>query len=197
MQCKPPDMRFYGELQDLNAGFLRLIINHGRAWQAPLLGLDAGATAALRRLSDTELEFIATTPGLLAGFTVLPPPQSVSELQSELHGADGHWLESARLFCTALMIYLWQIARRDQLVTALCVGPGARRVSRLADLSFREIQDATDRAMCQLNARFGGHPAFWPDLIRAARSRDDDFRMMSRLAIIPLTLAEHRSGTEI
>lgn len=197
MQCKAPDMRVYGELRDLNAGFLKLVIKHGHAWQAPVLGLDAGATAALRRLSDSELDFIATTPGLLAGFTVLPPPQSVSELQSWLHGADGHWLESARLFCTALMMYLWQIARRDRLVTALCVGPGTGRVSRLAALSFREIEGSADRAMCQLNARFGSHPTFWPDLIRAARSEDEEFRLMSRLAIIPLTLAEQRSGSEI
>ena len=197
MRCKPPDMRFYTELKDLNAGFLSLIVNHVNSWQEPVLGLEAGATAALRRLSDSELDFIATAPGMLAGFSILPPPQSVSESRADLRHSDDCWLESARMFCTALMTYLWQLARRDQLVTALCVGPGRARVNRLAALSFREIQGCANPAMYQLNARFSSHPTFWPDLIRAARSEDDELKALSRLAIIPLTLAEQRSSVLI
>jgi hypothetical protein len=194
MHCKPPDMRFYGELKDLNAEFLNLIIDHAKPWQEPVLGLDAGSALALRRLSDSELDFIAAAPGMLAGFTVLPSPQRVSESRADLHQSDERWLASARLFCIGMMTYLWQVARRDQLVATLCVGPANGRVARLAELSFREIQGCADRAMTQLNARFGGHPTFWPDLIRAARSEDQEFKALSRLAIIPLTLAEHRSA---
>jgi len=193
MQCKPPDMRFYGELKELNTEFLHLIVDHGKPWQEPLLGLDAGSASALRQLSDSELDFIATAPGMLAGFTVLPPPQRVSESRADLHQSDERWLASARMFCIGMMTYLWQLARRDQLVAALCVGPAGGRVSRLAELSFGEIQGCADRAMAQLNARFGEHPTFWPDLIRAARSDDAEYKSLSRLAIIPLTLAEHRS----
>jgi hypothetical protein len=196
MQCKPPEMRFYSELQDLNAGFLRLIVNHGTAWQAPLLGLDAGVTAALRQLTESELEFVATVPGMLAGFAALPPPQNISESASGWRGSDARWLEMVRLFCAGLMTYLWQLARRDKLVTTLCVGPDSGRVNSLAALSFREIQGFSDSAMCQLNARFASHPTFWPDLIRAARSEDDEFRALSRLAVIPLTLAEQRGSAQ-
>ena len=193
MQCKPPDIRFYDELKELNTEFLNLIIDYGEAWQEPVLGLDAGSASALRRLSDSELEFIATAPGMLAGFAVLPPTQRVSESRADLHQSDQRWLASARLFCTGMMTYLWQLARRDQLVAALCVGPANGRVGRLAELSFGEIQGFAGRAMAQLIARFGGHPTFWPDLIRAARSKDSELKALSRLAIIPLTLAEHRS----
>jgi hypothetical protein len=194
MQCKPPDMRFFGELKDLNAGFLNLIVDYGKSWQEPVLGLDAGSASALRRLSDSELDFIAAAPGMLAGFTVLPTHQRVWESRSDLYQSDERWLESARLFCIGMMTYLWQLARRDELVAALCVGSANGRVGRLAELSFREIQGCADRAMSQLNARFGCHPTFWPDLIRAARSEDLEFKAISRLAIIPLSLAEHRSA---
>ena len=197
MQCKPPDMRFYAELKDLNAGFLKLVIDHGSSWRESVFGLDAGSTAALRSLSEIELDYIAAAPGLLASFSILPPPRSVSEMRADLHRLDDRWLESARIFCIALMTYLWQLARRDPLVTTLCVGPGSARVSRLAELSFREIQGCADRATYQLKARFGNHPTFWPDLIRAARSQDAEFQALSRLAIIPLTVAEHRAGIDV
>lgn len=193
MQCKPPDMRFYSELKELNTEFLNLIVDHGKPWQKSVLGLDAGSASALRRLSDSEIDFIAAAPGLLAGFTVLPPPRGVSESRADLHRSDEHWLAAARLFCIGMMTYLWQLARRDQLVATLCIGPASGRIRGLAELSFGEIQGCADRAIAQLNARFGDHPTFWPDLIRAARSEDAEFKDLSRLAIIPLTLAEDRS----
>ena len=192
MQCKPPDMRFYGELKELNIQFLSLIVEYRRPWQEPVLGLDAGSAAALSRLSASELDFIATAPGLLAGFTQLPPQPSVCYSSIDLDQLDAKWLSSARHYCIGIMTYLWQLARRDQLVAALCVGPASRRISHFAELSFGDIQGCADRAIAQLNARFGDHPTFWPDLIRAARSQDAEFRDLSRLAIIPLTLAEHR-----
>ena len=192
MQCKPPDMRFYGELKELNIQFLSLIVDYGKHWQEPVLGLDAGSAAALCRLSASELDFIATAPGLLAGFTQLPLQPSVCEARVDLDQPDEDWLSSARHYCIGMMTYLWQLARRDQLVAALCVGPVSKRISHFAELSFGDIQGCADRAIAQLSARFGDHPTFWPDLIRAARSQDAELRDLSRLAIIPLTLAEHR-----
>ena len=43
-----------------------------------------------------------------------------------------------------------------------------------------------------LTARFGRHPRFWPDLIRAAVSADNQFRALSRLTIIPMAIAERQ-----
>ncbi|MDH3510778.1 MAG: hypothetical protein OER85_07955 [Gammaproteobacteria bacterium] len=194
MECKPPDMRFYDELKDLNAEFLHLIVEHGKSWQAPVLGLDAGSASALCRLSNSELDFIATAPGMLAGITMLPPSQRVSESRPDPHQSDERWLASARLFCIGLMTYLWQVARHDHFVAALCVGPVNGRVGDLAELSFGEIQGCADRVRSQLSVRFGAHPTFWPDLIRAARSEDPEFQALSRLAIIPLTLAEQHAA---
>jgi hypothetical protein len=87
-------------------------------------------------------------------------------------------------------MYLWQMARQDRLAAALCFGPEPGRVSRMADMSFREIQDCAGPAVYQLQARFARHSRFWPDLIRAARSADPDFQYLSRLTIIPLALAQ-------
>ena len=197
MQCEPPDMRFYSELKDLNRAFLSLIVDSGRSWQRPVFGLDAGCATALGHLSDPELDYIATAPGMLASLDVASAPQSVSESMQNLHRTDSGWIESTRLFCAATMTYLWQLARRDQLVTAMCVGPGGSYVGWLAALSFCDIQRSADRAIGRLNARFARHPTFWPDLIRAARSADHEFRAFARLSIIPLTLAEQRARDAI
>jgi hypothetical protein len=193
MRCKPPDKRFYEELKDLNAGFLALIADHRLEWHGPLLGLDAGVVAGIRSLSQSELDFIAATPGSLAGFPTLPPPHIVAESQAHTRPVNDRWLEAARLYSTELVMYLWQIARRDQLVATLCVGTVAGRAGQLADMSLREIQGCA-AAVYQLEARLGRHRRFWPDLIRAARSADRDFRFWSRMTIIPLTLAEGRAA---
>jgi hypothetical protein len=190
MRCKPPDTRFYTELRDLNAGFLALIADPAVTWHGPLFGLGAGIVAALRGLSNTQLEFIASTPCPLVRFETMPPPNRVADARPGARRPDGRWLESARLFSTELIMYLWQMARQDRLTAALCFGPESGRVSRMAEMSFREIQECAGPAVDQLQARFAHHARFWPDLIRAARSADPDFQYLSRLTIIPLALAE-------
>lgn len=190
MRCKPPDTRFYAELRDLNTGFLALITDPDLTWHGPLFGLDAGVAAAIRALSKTQQEFIAGIPGPLVEFETLLPPNRVADASPESRPANGRWLESARLFSTELIMYLWQMARQDRLAAALCFGPESGRVSRMADMSFREIQDCAGPAVYQLKARFARHSRFWPDLIRAARSADPDFQYLSRLSIIPLALAQ-------
>jgi len=190
MRCKTPDTRFYAELRDLNAGFLALIADPGLMWHGPLLGLDTGIVAAIRGLSKTQYDLIAATPCPLVGFESLPSPNQVADSRPESQPADAHWLDSARLFSVELVIYLWQMARQDRLTSALCFGPESKRVSRMADMSFREIQECAALAVHQLRARFARHPRFWPDLIRAARGSDAEFQSLSRLAVIPLALAE-------
>ena len=190
MRCKPPDTRFYAEMRDLNTGFLALIADPDLTWHGPLFGLDAGVAAAIRALSKSQQEFIAGIPGPLVEFETLPPPNQVADARPVSRHADGRWLESARLFSTELIMYLWQMARQDRLAAALCFGPEPGRVSRMADMSFREIQDCAGPAVYQLQARFARHSRFWPDLIRAARSADPDFQYLSRLTIIPLALAQ-------
>jgi hypothetical protein len=192
MQCKPPDNRFYAELTDLNAGFLRLIGDCELTWHGALFGLDAGVVNSIRNLSAAELDFIAATPSPLAGFATLPPPDIVADSWRDSRPDDVRWLESAQLFSTQLIVYLWQITRQDPLTAALCVGPATGQASRLAEFSFREVQACARPALYQLRARLARHRRFWPDLIRAARSADGDFRALSRLTIIPLTLGKCR-----
>jgi hypothetical protein len=194
MRCKPPDKRFYQELTELNAGFLSLFTDQRLLWHGPLLGLDPPITHGLRALAAAELDFVAATPCLLAGFPVLPFPDAVSESQTGARPADDRWLESARLYSAELTMYLWQLARQDHFATTLCVGRATDGMKQLTNMGFREMQASARIAMYHLRARFGRHPRFWPDLIRAARSGNQDLRSLSRLTIIPLTLAERRVG---
>lgn len=192
MHCKPPDNRFYADLRDLNAGFLALIADPELRWHGPLLGLDSGVTAGIRALSGAQLDFIASTPCPLVGFNTFPPPRVIADSGARNRPADDRWLDSARLFSTELVMYLWQTARQDWFSAAMCFGPGAEQASRLASMSFREIQHCARPALDQLTARFGRHKRFWPDLLRAAASADRDLKFLSRLAVFPLALGEGR-----
>jgi hypothetical protein len=195
MQCKAPDKRLLAELKDLNAAFLTLIADQRLSWHGPLFGLDAGVTAGIRGLSAAELDFIAATPCPLAGFARSLPPNRVADAGPDGRPVDAEWVESARLFATELIMYQWHMARQHPMVAALCIGPAGDRVRRLGDMSFREIQDCARPAFHQLRARFGRHHRFWPDLIRAARSTDREFRCLTRLAIIPLSVSESQTAS--
>ena len=70
MQCKSPDSRIYAELASLNAGLLRVLVWHDSAQRVARLGLEPSVSAQLRDLTPDELDFIASTPVLLAGFVV-------------------------------------------------------------------------------------------------------------------------------
>lgn len=195
MRCKPPDSRTYEALRSLNAGFLALVTDPDGLGVAPRLGLDPPICAQLSRLAPEELEFIAGTPSLLAGFDTpdrahavlsgrVAEPRSDSVAWSDARSA------AARVFAAALLTYLWQMDRRDRLMTALCVGSA----EPLPDLTIARIQAYAAEATHRLRARFADHPCFWPDLIRAARSHDPDLRYLSRLTVIPLSLAEGRAA---
>ena len=192
MQCKPPDMQFFRELKDVNREFLRLIAAHPGGRAAAVLGMDAGHVECLKRLDHEQLDFIARAPGMLATVEFEPRMSAVAEASAVQPALHAGWAESARLFAAGLSTYLWQMARRDPAGAAFCIGRHSRWLRRVAELGFEEIQRAAGSMSLSLRARFAGHPRFWPDLIRAAASRDAEFRSLSRLSIIPLTLAENR-----
>lgn len=212
MQCKSLDSRIYAELASLNAGLLRVLVWQDPAQRAAHLGLEPSVSSQLLKLTRDELDFIASTPVLLAGFAAprpggggvriadaatsgdpygpifgaLLPPDSCDSPVGEHH--TDPWSRMARLFTAALLTWLWKMDRCDQLVTALCIGPG----TQLPPLSIPVIEEFAGQATRHLRVRFGEHPRIWPDLIRAARSHDPDLRLRSRLAVLPVVLAEEQ-----
>ena len=189
------DMRLYDHLTGLNRGFLGLITAPGPLHEAPVLGLDAAIVAQLRRLSPVELEFIAGTPGLLACFARVPSALlRVAETPLVQASVQTGWRESARLYVTGLLTYLWQMEQQDWPCCALCAGSAEPGPEPLAEFDFARIRSSADLAVDQLRARFTAHPSFWIDLIRSARSGDEEFQALSRLTVIPLVLAEECSS---
>jgi len=197
MLCKSPDNRIYAELESLNAGLLRIVASGRDAGRN--LGLPSAIATQLSRLRQDELAFIAGTPVLLAAF--VPPERSGSPDQIAdaglcvdpyRAGCDTRtdpWSRTARLFAASLLTWLWKTDQSDHLMTALCLGPG----EQLPVLSVTIIEQLAGRATERLRVRFAEHPRFWPDLLRAARSRDVELRTLSRLAVLPLVLAEECS----
>jgi len=204
MQCKSPDKRIYAELTSLNAGLLRILV-----WQDPRgtrgqPRLAPGIALQLRGLTREQLAFIAGTPALLAGFMPLAEVDRVADSGAFAHpyapadpvaitaGAPrlpvDEWSRLTRVFTATLLTWLWKSDQHDELVRALCVGCG----EKLPKLSVRRIESVATDAAPRLRVRFAAHPRFWPDLIAAARSADPQLRALSRLAVIPLVLAEER-----
>jgi hypothetical protein len=197
MHCKAPDKRFYRELTDLNAEFLALITWEGHAPGLPFLGLAPAIRAQLMFLDRSQQEFIAATPTLLAGFAQLPTAHGVNESPPSRPGIDidTEWRRRGQIFSAGLMTYLWQLAQRDALNAALCIGASQAHVRKFAELNFRDIQARTELVTGKLEARFCRHPRFWPDLIRVTQKGTGVIPRMSRLASIPLAVAEQRLET--
>ncbi len=194
MRCESPDRRFFAEVRDLNLEFLTLVADQ-RAGEAVwrLLGLAPRTAARLRGLSESERQFMATVPALLAGFSRSPAVLRVAE-QTSLNGElEPGWLADATLFSTGLLTYLWQLARTDRLRIALCVGPGRGLRNDLRTIGFRDIRACAAQAVPDLRAR---HPRWWADLINAARSEDDELRERCRLDPIALSLAPLASAAK-
>jgi hypothetical protein len=201
MRCKSLDTVVRSELRSLNSGLLRLLIWPGYAEGARSLGLAPEIIAQLRALTADDLEFIAGTPALLAGFEMSATVNAAGQVaepgsRRHLRSLDAMscdtfepidpWSQAAHLFTATLLTWLWKTDSRDQLVMALCMGPD----HPLPRLGVSRIEALAAHARQRLRVRFGNKPRFWPDLIRAARSRDTDLRELSRLAVLPLMLAE-------
>jgi len=187
------DMRMYADLADLNLGFLILMTDPGACREVFSLGLDTAIIEQLRSLAPAELEFIASTPGLLACFSGFAPRalHHVADRPVARQSAQSDWRESARLYVTGLLTYLWQQHRVPSCT--LCAQSAESGFAPVADFDFARMRSSADLAVENLRARFVGHPSFWMDLIRSARSGDEDFRALSRLTVIPLLLAEECS----
>lgn len=190
------DMRMYADLTELNLGFLTLMTDPGACQAISSLGLDVAIVDQLCRLSPAELEFVAGTPGLLACFSSLPARarHHVAEPPAASRSAQSGWRESARLYVTGLLTYLWQLERGNVPSCALCAGFTASGFAPLAELDFVRIRSSAELAVDHLRVRFARHPSFWIDLIRSARSGDEDFQALSRLTVIPMLLAEQCSS---
>lgn len=189
MRCKAPDIAFFADLRDLNAECLALIRGHRPTTSPRVLGLEAGVVTQIRGLSPVEIDFVAATPCLLAGFTALPTAKTVSEAGSLPTLQDRTWYETARVFAATLMTYLRQVAREDRLTIALCVGPRRAVAAELAALPLTQIPARAALAVSGLEARFADNPRFWPDLLRAACSGDREARVLACLTSIPLCLS--------
>ncbi len=209
MQCKSPDTRIYAELTSLNAGLLRILVWQDRPDAPGRPRLAPTIATQLRELTRDELAFIAGTPALLAGFMAAAEgdradrvadsstlanhytPSAASTITAGAPRLPGdNWLRLTRVFTATLLTWLWKSDQHGELVRALCIGYG----EQLPQLSVRLIESLATDAAPRLCVRFANHPRFWPDLISAARSGDPQLRALSRLAVIPLALADQRAA---
>ena len=190
------DMRMYTDLVDLNRSFLGLLTEPGAGRAAPGLGLDVVIVEQLRRLSPDEIEFIAATPGLLACFAWLPQANllQVAEIPAARPPFPSEWRESARLYVTGVLTWLWHLDQHGWPCCALCAGFDEKVPGLPGEFDFARILTSADFAVDRLRARFTDHPSFWADLIRSARSGDEELRALSQLTVIPLVLAEECSA---
>ncbi len=187
MQCEAPDTHFYAEMHDFNLEFLALVISGRAGRHGPVFGLDSAVVDPISRFNPAQLEAMAATPCLLAGFAVTPPRAGVRVAEPG-PGCDPQWSEHARLFAAGLLSYVQQAVRRDALRAALCAGVAGHL---LADGGcIRDIRRHADRALQHLEARFRRSGRFWPDLVRAARDGNPERLQLVRLTAIQLATAE-------
>lgn len=191
MRREAPDTRFYNEIKDLNIEFLGLIAAARDACHGAAFGLDSAVVGHIARLGPLQLEAIAETPCILAGFAEAAA-RPVSRVAEPAPSSDPEWTARARLFTAGLLTYAWQVSRSDALRAALCVGPAAATLA--GDTRFRDIRGYADRALVHLQARFRRSGRFWPDLVRAARDGDPDRLHLARLTAIQLATAEVNAG---
>lgn len=192
MTGKWPESRLGAELYGFNREFLELLRDGAR--EPHVFGLDAPVRQRLAELNGVQLDSIASTPCLLASFSVLPParsPRGVAE-PSGLRPSPmpAPLAEAARLFAASLLAWLWHAAREDRLLAVLCIGPGLHDLDGLSGAAFSDLQRAAVTATECLEARFCRHPRLWPDLLRAAVSGDTQLMAATRLSAVQLTLVQ-------
>lgn len=187
MRREAPDRDFYTALRDLNLEFLRLLV---RCWHRSCTmaaGLDPLVHEQLAGLAADELEAIAAVPCLLARLREASDAP-VARAAEPRPGAEPPCLADRGVFIAELLTYATQVVRSDPLRLALCAGPGAGRA--MAGLRFREIHAYARRSAPRLEARFGRHPRFWPELVAAAREGTPRRLELARLSAIQLAVVE-------
>jgi hypothetical protein len=187
MRREAPDTHFYAEIRDLNLEFLGLIAAGKQCCHGPVFGLDAAIVEQISRFSRAELETMAATPCLLAGFGGGrgARPARIAEPSPS---SDAQWVGHARLFAAGLLTYVLQMAGRDPLRAALCAGSTAGAPA--CGTAYRDICAGADRALERLEARFRRQTRFWPDLIRATRDGHPERLQLARLSAIQLATFE-------
>ncbi|MCL4720399.1 MAG: hypothetical protein KJ041_00270 [Gammaproteobacteria bacterium] len=177
------------EICEFNREFLRLLRESPAGGSA--YGLDDPVRGRISALAPDQLEALAQTPCLLAGFPELPPrtrPGGVADAAGPAPRPCRS--DAARVFAASLLTWLWHTAPGDRLVAALCIGPGRLAVERLRQVGLRDLQQAAVTAGESLEARFCHHPRLWPDLVRAVSQPGSEVLTAARLSVVQLTLIE-------
>lgn len=190
MRREAPDTRFFFEIKDFNMEFLTLLAAAPDHGPQGLFGLDGAIVSQVARMTPGQLETMADVPCLLAGFGTRRSrePAGVAEPSPAMQAAA--WAGHARLFAAELLTYTWQMARRDPLRAALCLGADALPLVDKA--SVRDIHVYANRALQHLQARFLGHWRFWPDLVCATREGRTERIQLARLTAIQAATLEAR-----
>jgi hypothetical protein len=191
MASRSPESSQRQALAGFNRDFVTLLCSVPPGQAA--FGLDATLLGRLRGLPGPAREALAAAPVLLAGCRGLPPPgPGVAEARPA--GLRPGPAPECQIFATALLTWLWQVARADGLTVALHTGPGTDLPDWLRAVAVGDLQAAAAGAPRWLEARFAGNPRLWPDLVRAAASGDPELLTITRLSVVQLTLVAPRAG---
>jgi hypothetical protein len=190
MRCEAPDLRFYGELRDLNLEFLQLIIESPPG-RSPVFGLPGDVVGTLRRLPPARVEDLAATPCLMAALPAGMVLARDGVVREPAEPVDSPWDQATRLFVVGVLTYLWQTARQGPLHRALCAG---FTLPATDTAGFRELREIARLASRHLEARFLGHPRFWPDLAAAAGAGSPGVLRLAQLTAVQLALGPGGRG---
>ena len=192
MQANQADLSFFADLDALNHAFIDLLIAPGCVRAASGLGLHPAIIEQLRRLSSAERDFIAASPGLLACFEPAADRQNllIEDSARPVDVSVNEWRTSARLFVAGLLTWMGRLEAQHQPFCACStvVDTCDPRGRGLFDL--RHIGASADYAVRRLRARFTQHPHFWSDMIRSARSENEELRALTQMTVIPFVFAE-------
>jgi hypothetical protein len=200
MSLNSPDLEICKEITDINRAFLRLL-THPATYDAPgILGLDGGALAGLNQLTAAELELLAQAPLLLVEFSPFPgfaEIRDAPERRAQNSSLGQDWRAELQGFANRLLTCVWQTARRDKLMTSLCVGIDQQYCRTLSGLSFCRISQCAEEAADSLRVRLAQHPRFWADLIRLAHHGSVSQQVASRMSLIQLSVAQQWTGKSV
>jgi hypothetical protein len=197
MQWKHPDTQLHEDIADLNREFLRLLVHPHGPTESSVFGLSQPCVAALRRLSDEQLETIALAPCLLAELQPdigTRPDEPIVNDQSLPPESNLLWCSEVRVFAAEVLTYILHVSRLDPLAAALCMGLVGDADHQPAQLSFSRVRAFAERAELLMQARLCEHPRFWCDLIHAGAASNQELQLVSRLSM--LSLAVMRPHTE-
>jgi len=184
MTSKWPETRRGEEIFQFNRGFLDLLRS---ASDGPeVFGLDRAIRTRLASMTGNQLDLIAHTPCLLAGFS--PLLSAGASGVSDAGPPSPVPVRGAQIYAASLLAWLWQAIRQDKLLGTLCMGPDPAARDQLAAAGLRDLQCTAAEAGRHLEARFCRHPRFWPDLVRAAAAGDARLLAATRVSAVQLTL---------